>query len=213
MKIEFERLGYQVDHRDYSPHDFGIPQHRQRIFIVGSLGVNSLNHFSFDNVDKNKKQVIVLENFIDLNPINAKKLPKANQDCISLWQELIDALPKDVKIPGFPIWGMEFDADYPFEEKYPHILSERELGEYKGNFGVSLKGMTKEEQLANLPSYARVENEFPDWKKRYIRQNRQFYKDNKKFIIQTILKMIFLKKKILNIELLIFLLMKLIISF
>ena len=96
MKIEFERLGYQVDHRDYSPHDFGIPQHRQRIFIVGSLGVNSLNHFSFDNVDKNKKQVIVLENFIDLNPINAKKLPKANQDCISLWQELIDALPKDV---------------------------------------------------------------------------------------------------------------------
>lgn len=182
MKIEFERLGYQVDHRDYSPHDFGIPQHRQRIFIVGSLGVNSLNHFSFDNVDKNKKQVIVLENFIDLNPINAKKLPKANQDCISLWQDLIDALPKDVKIPGFPIWGMEFDADYPFEEKYPHLLSERELGEYKGNFGVSLKGMTKEEQLANLPSYARVENEFPDWKKRYIRQNRQFYKDNKKFI-------------------------------
>lgn len=55
---------------------------------------------------------------------------------------------------------MEFDADYPFEEKYPHLLSERELGEYKGNFGVSLKGMTKEEQLANLPSYARVENEF-----------------------------------------------------
>ena len=117
-----------------------------------------------------------------MNPINAKKLPKANQDCISLWQDLIDALPKDVKIPGFPIWGMEFDADYPFEEKYPHLLSERELGEYKGNFGVSLKGMTKEEQLANLPSYARVENEFPDWKKRYIRQNRQFYKDNKKFI-------------------------------
>jgi hypothetical protein len=40
----------------------------------------------------------------------------------------------------------------------------------------------KEEQLANLPSYARVEDEFPDWKQRYIRQNRQFYKDNKKFI-------------------------------
>ena len=55
-------------------------------------------------MDKNKKQVIVLENFIDLNPINANNLPKANQDCISLWQELIDALPKDVKIPGFPIW-------------------------------------------------------------------------------------------------------------
>jgi DNA (cytosine-5)-methyltransferase 1 len=60
------------------------------------------------------------------------------------------------------------------------------LGEYKGNFGISLKGMTKEEQLANLPSYARVEDEFPDWKQRYIRQNRQFYKDNKKFIKEAV---------------------------
>jgi DNA (cytosine-5)-methyltransferase 1 len=46
--------------------------------------------------------------------------------------------------------------------------------------------MTKEEQLANLPSYARVEDEFPDWKQRYIRQNRQFYKDNKKFIKEAV---------------------------
>jgi DNA (cytosine-5)-methyltransferase 1 len=186
MKVEFERLGYQVDHRDYSPHDFGIPQHRQRIFIVGSLGINALDHFSFDKVDKHKKHVIELENFIELNPVSAKQLPKSNQDCIQLWQDLIDALPKEVKIPGFPIWGMEFGADYPFEEQYPHLLSAKELGKYKGNFGISLEGMTKEEQLANLPSYARVESKFPNWKQRYIRQNRQFYKDNKKFIKETV---------------------------
>ena len=42
--------------------------------------------------------------------------------------------------------------------------------------------MTKEEQMANLPSYARVEDEFPDWKKRYIKQSRKFYKDNKDYI-------------------------------
>ena len=77
---------------------------------------------------------------------------------------------------------MEFGANYPFEEKYPHLLTSEELGKYRGNFGVSLKGMTKEEQLANLPSYSRVEVKFPDWKQRYIRQNRQFYENNKKFI-------------------------------
>jgi DNA (cytosine-5)-methyltransferase 1 len=182
MKAEFERLGYDVDHRDYSPHEFGIPQHRQRIFIVGAFGKNALQHFSFDKVDQHKKSIVELEDFIEINPVNAKKLPKANQDCIKLWQELIDAIPKETKIPGFPIWAMEFGADYPFEETYPHLLSQKELGEYKGNFGISLKGMTSEEQFANLPSYARVEDEFPDWKKRYIKQNRQFYKDNKKFI-------------------------------
>ena len=106
----------------------------------------------------------------------------------NLWQELIDAIPKETKIPGFPIWGMEFGADYPFEETYPHLLSQKELGEYKGNFGIPLKGMTKEEQFANLPSYARVEDEFPDWKQRYIKQNRQFYKDNKKYIKEVVNK-------------------------
>lgn len=182
MKFEFERLGYEVDHKDYSPHDFGIPQHRQRIFIVGSLGKNALQHFSFDDVDKSKKPVIEIDKFIEQNPTSSKALPNANIECINLWQDLIDALPSDVKMPGFPIWGMEFGANYPYEEVYPHLLSEKELGEFKGNFGISLKGMTKEEQLANLPSYSRVEDEFPSWKKRYIRLNREFYNDNKKFI-------------------------------
>ena len=35
MEKEFKRLNYQVDHKNYSPHEFGIPQHRLRIFIVG----------------------------------------------------------------------------------------------------------------------------------------------------------------------------------
>lgn len=188
MKVEFDRLGYQVDHKDYSPHDFGIPQHRQRIFIVGSLGVNSLDHFSFDKVDRFKKNVVALENFIEQNPDIAKQLPKSNQDCIRLWQDLIDSLPRNVKIPGFPIWGMEFGADYPFEEQYPHLLSAKQLGKYKGNFGISLKGMTKEEQMENLPNYARVEDKFPIWKQMYIRQNRQFYKDNKKFIKEAVIQ-------------------------
>ena len=190
MKAEFDRLGYTVDHRDYSPHDFGIPQHRQRIFIVGSL--NGLKHFSFEKVDKSKKPIIEIEKFIETNPTSAKKLPKANQDCIKLWQELIDCLPKETKIPGFPIWGMEFGATYPYEETYPQILSNKELSKYKGNFGCSLKGMTKEEQLANLPSYARVVDIFPSWKQSYIGQSRKFFKDNKKhfeFVVSKIAKL------------------------
>ncbi|OYU94171.1 MAG: DNA (cytosine-5-)-methyltransferase [Bacteroidetes bacterium B1(2017)] len=188
MKVEFQRLGYQVDHRDYSPHDFGIPQHRQRIFIVGELGKSGLKNFSFDKVDLHKKKIVELNKFIGINPSSAKKIPKANIDCINLWQEFIDALPKDLKIPGFPIWGMEFGADYPFEEKYPFLLSKKELGDFKGNFGISLKGMTKEEQLANLPSYARVESPFPNWKKRYIKQNRLFFLENEKYIKKVVKK-------------------------
>ena len=182
MKADFDRLGYSVDSKDYSPHDFGIPQHRERLFIVGALGDNALDHFSFVEIDNYRKPVVDLIDFLDANPQSCKYLPKSNQDCIKLWQEFINAIPKEINLPGFPIWGMEFGATYPYEDKYPHILTSEELEEYKGNFGKSLKGMTKEEQLKNLPSYARVKDKFPEWKKRYIKLNRQFYKDNKKYI-------------------------------
>lgn len=180
MHGKLRALGYEVDHGVYSPHDFGIPQHRQRIFIVGSL--NGFEHFSFANIDKQKSSIIDIHKFIEDKPTDLKKLPKSNQECIKLWQKFIDQIPKETKLPGFPIWGMEFGATYPFETSYPLRLSAKELGEFKGNFGCNLKGLSKEEQKAKLPSYARVEKAFPDWKRNYIRQNREFYKENKKYV-------------------------------
>ena len=177
---QLTNLGYEVDQEIYSPQDFGIPQHRKRIFIVGSL--KGLAHFSFNNVSEQKIHLTNIFQFIEEKPKNFKSLPKANQDCIVLWQKFISQLPKDSKLPGFPIWGMEFGATYPFEKSYPLKLSCEILGEFKGNFGISLKSLSKKEQVSKLPSYARVKKTFPDWKKSYIRQNREFYNDNKKHI-------------------------------
>ena len=41
-------LGYQIQSRILSPHNFGIPQHRERFFIVGSLA--GMEHFSWPEV-------------------------------------------------------------------------------------------------------------------------------------------------------------------
>jgi DNA-methyltransferase (dcm) len=180
MHKKFAGLGYEVDHEVYSPQDFGIPQHRKRIFIVGSL--KGLEHFSFSEIDEQKTSIINIHQFIEENPKQFKELPKANQECLKLWQRFIEQIPKETKLPSFPIWGMEFGATYPFEVSYPLRLSAAELGEYKGNFGCSLKGLTKEEQRAHLPSYARVEKAFPNWKRSYIRQNRAFYQENKRYV-------------------------------
>ena len=180
MHNELSNLGYEVDHQVYSPQDFGVPQHRKRIFIVGSL--IGLDHFSFDEIDEQKTPLIDIHQFIEEKPKLFKELPKANQECLKLWQTFIDQIPKETKLPGFPIWGMEFGATYPYEKSYPLRLSAKNLGEYKGNFGKALKGMSKKDQRANLPSYARVEKAFPSWKRNYIRQSRDFYNDNKKHI-------------------------------
>lgn len=180
MKSELEGLGYSVDHRNYSPHDFGIPQHRLRIFIVGSL--KGFSHFSFDKIDKLKTTDFDIYQFIEGDPANAKKLPNKNIECLKLWQEFIDSIPKEIRLPGFPIWAMEFGATYPYDETFPDKLSAKKLGKHKGNFGISLQGLSKEEQFKRLPSYARVKEEFPSWKKRYIAQNRKFYQENKRYI-------------------------------
>lgn len=187
MEKEFERIKYNVDYRVYSPQDFGIPQHRKRIFIVGTRG--SLSHFSFDEIDKLKTNKSNIFQFIEKNPKYAKKLPKKNTECLTLWQRFINSIPKEVALPGFPIWSMEFGATYPYENTHPFRMTSRELAKYKGNFGVSLKGLEKKDQIALLPSYARVKRKFPTWKKRYIEQNREFYKQNKKYL-QEVMKLI-----------------------
>lgn len=181
MQEKLATLGYEVDHQIYSPQDFGVPQHRQRIFIVGSL--KGLNHFSFDEIDGQKSSVIDIHKFIEEKPKFFKELPKANQECLKLWQTFLDQIPKEAKLPGFPIWGMEFGATYPYDDTPPVKLPKYELAKYKGNFGKQLSlEMTKNEMINNLPSYARVTKKFPDWKQRYIKKNRDFYEDNKKHI-------------------------------
>jgi len=165
------KLGYKIDKKIYSPHNFGIPQHRERLFIIGSR--DGLDHFEW--LETTNKTTSIFD-YLDKNPSNARKLEDEKVEVINIWQEFISKIPKEHKLPGFPIWSMEFGATYPFEEKAPFASSSIALGKTKGNFGVDLKGLSRLEKLKNLPSYAQTEeNEFPSWKKNYIRKNREFY--------------------------------------
>lgn len=179
IKFELqEELGYEIREKIISPHHIGIPQHRERFFIVGSKV--GLDHFSWPEV--NNDQISIFE-YLDESPSKVMKLEPEKVFVLDLWQEFLDRLPKDVKLPSWPIWSMEFGATYPFEKETPFASSTRKIGNTKGNFGISLKGMSREEKFANLPSYARTEElEFPKWKKHYIRSNRAFYETYKPFI-------------------------------
>jgi DNA (cytosine-5)-methyltransferase 1 len=112
--------------------------------------------------------------------VNFTRLEKEKELCLDIWQEFLDRIPINDKLPSFPIWAMEFGATYPFEESTPYSCSSQRLGQYKGNFGVSLLGMKREEKFRNLPNYAKTEQTvFPRWKRNYIRSNRQFYEKYK----------------------------------
>lgn len=187
MRSRLENLGYEVDHENYSPHEFGIPQHRVRIFIVGAK--RGLKHFSFEKINAQMNPPVKLEDFLEENPAEVKLVSKANSECLDIWQGLINSIPKKVSMPGFPIWAMEFGATYPYDRIPPDRLTSKQLSRYKGNFGISLKGMTKAQQMENLPSYARTSRKFPMWKQKWILQNRKFYKDNKQHIDKYVRKL------------------------
>ena len=174
-KLEGE-LKYHITHRIYSPHQFGIPQHRKRIFIIGSK--TGLEHFSWP--EPNGENNINIKMVLDKKPLNTKKIGKDERHCLTVWQEFLDRIPIDAKLPH-PIWSMEFGATYPFEKTTPYKLTSSQLSQYLGSYGVPLKGLSKQNQLKQLPSYARVEQEiFPKWKQNFIRTNREFYNRYKK---------------------------------
>jgi len=79
----------------------------------------------------NKKALADIHQFIEENPTHLSHC-QSNQDCIKLWQRFITQIPKETKLPGFPIWGMEFGATYPFESHIQQNFSVNDLAELKG---------------------------------------------------------------------------------
>jgi DNA (cytosine-5)-methyltransferase 1 len=165
-------IGYSIDKEIYSPHNIGIPQHRERIFIVGSR--TGLKNFKWPK----KEQNITNINDILNDNKSSNSIEKLKIDVINLWQEFLDSIDGH-ELPAAPIWSMEYGATYPFEKTTPYYSNT--LDNHKGSFGVSLKNMNKYEQLLNIPKYARRENLiFPDWKIKYIKNNRRFYLKHEK---------------------------------
>ena len=78
---------------------------------------------------------------------------------------------------------MEFGASYPFEEREPLAFSVRDLSKYHGQFGQSLGGLSRAEQTKLLPPYVRkTSGPLPEWKKRFIRQNRNFFEEYRELL-------------------------------
>lgn len=185
-------LGYHVVAERFSPHNFGIPQIRERVYIVGS--VEPLDGFVWP---KKHSSLTSIDSILDKNPANAKKLSSQVLDCLNVWAAFLKACPGNVELPSFPLWSMEWGATYPYEEETPYALLQDfgidGLKGFAGSHGCKIGYLRNlDERWKALPSHARTQQRtFPKWKKDFIRQNRQFYSDNKGWIdpwIESILR-------------------------
>ena len=170
---------YEIDFAKLSPHMFGIPQKRERAFIVGDR--KGLDGFDWKLPNEMKK--VSVHSILDEQPSEARPLSDSHLKYLETWQEFLAAFPEEQELPSFPIWAMEFGADYPIDGSTPYKKRYKGLGDFKGAFGQPLKGLSRTQVRDALPNYARTElDSFPDWKIDFIQKNRDFYSQHKSII-------------------------------
>jgi DNA (cytosine-5)-methyltransferase 1 len=183
QRILTHELGYEIRAERLSPHNFGIPQIRERVYIVGSL--QAMDAFRWPETSN---IVTSIDTVLDDHPTDAKQLSPRVKECLETWDEFLKAAPSDIELPSFPLWSMEWGATYPYEDTTPHALQEQfgydGLKGFRGSHGARIGYLrTFEERWEALPSHARTpQMKFPKWKQDFIRQNRQFYDENRTWI-------------------------------
>jgi DNA (cytosine-5)-methyltransferase 1 len=174
IKAKFTRFGYALDYRIYSPEEFGVPQRRNRLFVVASR--RGLAHFKWPEprgVQLKPLSAYVLPGDGDIRCIETEKVR-----ALDIWNRFVARMDY---IGSDTILAAEFGATYPANEHPSSVAGWRK---FKGAFGVSLKHCkTWKEALALLPHYARPNKRgVADWLKPFIEYSREVYSSDRKFL-------------------------------
>lgn len=187
-KIIYETLSelYHIKEAILSPHQFGTPQHRFRIYIVGVLKTNAnpspLEGFEFPEPEEHDCDICSI---INENELEYMHLRGATRNHLAIWQEFLDKLyDAGGELPSFPIWAMEFKATYDYANIAPAYQNPKNLKGKKGDMGCTIKGDVIDDCLGFLPIYAQTakDKKFPDWKIQFIKRNREFYERHKSWL-------------------------------
>ena len=187
IKAKLNQRGYDVYDDILSPHEYGFPQHRKRIYIVGVkkeiLDQNFLSPFEFPTGGREAECDI--KTIIDEMDENIQPLSLKTHYQLKVWQRFInETLRHQQHIPTFPIWALEFGATYKYKDIAPAFQQRKDLRGKRGKLGWLIDGPSKTDCLKQLPIYAQTSTDehFPDWKIRYISQNREFYTINERWL-------------------------------
>lgn len=105
---KLEELGYNLlpEPVIFSPHYVGIPQHRERVYIMCvRKNIGEVRPFKFN---KKKLPTCSIENILqddnEIPNIEEYRISPDMENLIDLWNEFLQNI-KVAKLPGFPIWS------------------------------------------------------------------------------------------------------------
>ena len=185
---------YHVKEYYYSPHDFGIPQIRERIFIVGLHKEKVPNYKDFKAPEKQQLTYSVESiRDSDLKDSDFKKYAVTTEQkkIFEHWSILVKAVLSGGKKFPSPTWSMEFGRTYSLDGKFPlYNRTNKELVDELKSEGIKASGRVAKEDLIKLyPAYIRnLKGPIPEWKRRFIENNRKFWKENSTMVSKGWLK-------------------------
>ncbi|MGN0213841.1 MAG: DNA cytosine methyltransferase [Muribaculaceae bacterium] len=108
IHTKLTKLGYSLLKEPviFSPHYIGIPQHRERVYIMCiRKDIGEVKRFKFNNESIAPCSIdSVLLNDKDIPNLADYRISPEQEYLIDLWNEFIQNIKVD-KLPGFPIWS------------------------------------------------------------------------------------------------------------
>lgn len=94
-----------------SPHQLGVPQLRERVYILGIHESLGINHLSIDIPHRDKSTLNIYDaGIIDEHPDPKYNISKYEETVLNCWDEFYHGIKE--KVIGFPIWSFEFKKTY-----------------------------------------------------------------------------------------------------
>ena len=167
-----EGLGYIVEHRIYSPLQFGIPQQRNRLFVVA----RQKSQPAFAWPESASPPLRPLSSFLRPDEPNQRGIEPAKAGVIDHWNLLVRRLPE---LSSDTLIASEFGATYPLNGFSPG----RPWRQHRGAFGRRLDTASSREDAAKqLPHYASENGRVPIWMRPYVEYSRRVYAEHAAFL-------------------------------
>jgi len=119
IKRNLTELGYVLSDKPIimSPHQLGVPQLRERVYILGIHNSLGINHLNFNIPNRKKHETDIFESgIIEETPDPKYNISKDEERVLNCWDEFYHGIKE--KVIGFPIWAFEFKQTYDVSE-YP----------------------------------------------------------------------------------------------
>ncbi len=153
IQKNLKQLGYRLTENPIilSPHQFGVPQLRERVYILGVYEPENVDkplNIEFDNLLKKEDNTI--DSIIQKRRVSEKYyIDDYETKVLEIWNEFYQGI--DMKIIGFPVWVKYFntkiDNTYP---KWKKEIIDRNQRLYQSNKEFIDKWLHKHNNLEDL---------------------------------------------------------------